>query len=51
MGAAISTTDDTHDGDKGGTSMAVTLAVADAPEQTFVYSWSAVSTSLPPAAA
>ncbi|HEX4434951.1 MAG TPA: hypothetical protein VH012_08970 [Acidimicrobiales bacterium] len=51
MGAAISVTDDTHSGDKGGTSMAVTLAVADAPAQAFVYSWSAASASLPPAAA
>ena len=31
MGAAIDTTGDTHRGDKGGTSMAVTLAVAGAP--------------------
>ena len=31
MGAAIAMNGDTHRGDQGGTSMAVTLAVADAP--------------------
>ena len=31
MGAAVDITGDTHSGDNGGTSMAVTLAVADAP--------------------
>ena len=31
MGAAVDTTGDTHRGDGGGTSMAVTLAVASAP--------------------
>ncbi len=33
MGAALNTTSDTHSGDSGGTSMAVTLAVADRPCQ------------------
>ena len=31
MGAAVDMTGDTHRGDDGGTSMAVTLAVAGAP--------------------
>ena len=31
MGAAVDTSGDTHNGDAGGTSMAVTLAVAAAP--------------------
>ncbi len=31
MGAAVDASSDTHSGDSGGTSMAVTLAVADAP--------------------
>ena len=48
MGAAISMNDDTHSGDKGGTSMAVTLAVADAPVTTFTYSWAQVVPTLPP---
>ena len=34
-------TGDTHSGDKGGTSMAVTLAVAGAPAHAFTYSWAA----------
>jgi hypothetical protein len=50
MGAAIATTGDTHRGDKGGTSMAVTLAVAGAPTQTLTYSWSQVAALLPPGA-
>jgi hypothetical protein len=48
MGAALSTNDDTHSGDEGGTSMAVTLAVADAPVTTFTYSWAQVVPTLPP---
>jgi hypothetical protein len=48
MGAAVATTGDTHRGDKGGTSMAVTLAVAGAPAQAFTYSWAQVSALLPP---
>jgi hypothetical protein len=48
MGAAISMNDDTQSGDNGGTSMAVTLAVADAPVTTFTYSWAQVVPTLPP---
>jgi len=47
MGAAIAMTGDTHDGDKGGTSMAVTLAVADAPVLAFTFTWTQVSALLP----
>ncbi len=50
MGAAIATTSDTHSGDKGGTSMAVTLAVAGEPAQAFAYSWTEVTALLPPGA-
>jgi hypothetical protein len=39
MGAAIAVTGDRHDGDRGGTSMAVTLAVAVAPVPVFAFSW------------
>jgi hypothetical protein len=51
MGAALSMNDDTHSGDEGGTSMAVTLAVADAPVTTFTYSWAQVVPTLPPSTA
>jgi len=51
MGAAIAVNSDTNSGDKGGTSMAVTLAVASAPVPAFVYSWAQVVAALPPAAA
>ena len=37
-------------GDQGGTSIAVTLAVANAPVQAFTYSWAQVEATLPPAA-
>jgi hypothetical protein len=47
MGAAVDTTSDTHSGDNGGTSMAVTLAVAEAPVQTFTFRWSQVVATLP----
>jgi hypothetical protein len=49
MGAALAMTGDTHNGDKGGTSMALTLAVASAPVHTFLYlySWAQVETALP----
>ncbi len=47
MGAAVDTSGDTHSGDNGGTSMAVTLAVADAPVHTFTYRWSQVASTLP----
>jgi hypothetical protein len=50
MGAAITMAGDTHRGDKGGTSMAVTLAVAGAPAQAFTYSWTQVTAALPPGA-
>jgi hypothetical protein len=39
MGAALDPTGDTHRGDGGGTSMAVTLAVANNPGQAFTYTW------------
>ena len=48
MGAAIDTTGDHHGGDNGGTSMAVTLAVAGAPAHSLLYSWSQVLAALPP---
>jgi hypothetical protein len=51
MGAAISMNNDTHSGDQGGTSMAVTLAVADAPVTAFTYSWAQVVPTLPPSTA
>jgi hypothetical protein len=47
MGAAIDTTGDHHTGDNGGTSMAVTLAVAGAPAHSLLYSWSQVLAQLP----
>jgi hypothetical protein len=48
MGAAVNATGDTHSGDSGGTSMAVTLAVADAPVRTFTYGWAQALAELPP---
>ena len=51
MGAAIDMMGDTHSGDGGGTSMAVTLAVAGAPVHSFTYSWAQVVAALPPEAA
>ncbi len=48
MGAAVDATGDTHSGDGGGTSMAVTLAVATAPVRSFTFSWSQVLAALPP---
>ena len=51
MGAAIDPTGDTHSGDGGGTSMAVTLAVAGAPVHSFTYSWAQVVAALPSGAA
>ncbi len=47
MGAALDTTSDTHSGDNGGTSMAVTLAVAVAPVSALTYRWSQVLPTLP----
>jgi hypothetical protein len=50
MGAAVAMAGDTHAGDKGGTSMAVTLGVAGAPVPRFAYTWSEVVAALPPGA-
>ncbi len=47
MGAAVNTTGDTHTGDHGGTSMAVTLAVAGAPAGSYTYSWTQVLAATP----
>jgi hypothetical protein len=47
MGAAIDSTGDHHSGDNGGTSMAVTLAVAGAPAHSLLYTWSQVLAQLP----
>ncbi len=49
MGAAVNTTSDNHGGDNGGTSMAVTLAVAGAPARALAYSWTQVVAALPAA--
>jgi hypothetical protein len=49
MGAAIDSTGDNHDGDNGGTSMAVTLAVAGAPAHALTYSWSQALAAFPAA--
>ena len=51
MGAAIAVNSDMHRGDKGGTSMAVTLAVANAQVPAFAYTWAQVEAALPPASA
>jgi hypothetical protein len=51
MGAAVDMTGDTHHGDERGTSMAVTLAVAGAPVETFTYSWAQMVAALPSGAA
>lgn len=50
MGAAVDASSDNHSGDSGGTSMAVTLAVADSPARSFTYSWSQVVAALQPVA-
>ncbi len=47
MGAAVDTSGDTHSGDNGGTSMAVTLAVSVVPVHSFTYRWSQVVATLP----
>jgi hypothetical protein len=47
MGAAIDTSADTHLGDRGGTSMAVTLAVSATPVHSFVFTWVQVAAALP----
>ncbi len=51
MGAAVDMVGDTHKGDTGGTSMAVTLAVASVPVRTFTYSWAQVVAAMPPGGA
>ena len=48
MGAAVNTKGDTHQGDAGGTSMAVTLAVADAPARSLTFTWAQVLAATPP---
>ena len=47
MGAAIDPAGDTHRGDRGGTSMAVTLAVAGSPVRSFAFTWAQVLETLP----
>jgi hypothetical protein len=47
MGAAVDMTGDTHKGDNGGTSMAVTLAVAGAPVRSLTYTWAEAMDSMP----
>ena len=47
MGAAVDNSADTHRGDRGGTSMAVTLAVSAAPVRSFVFTWAQVVHTLP----
>jgi hypothetical protein len=47
MGAAIDTTGDNHNGDNGGTSMAVTMAVAGAPARSLIYTWNETLSGLP----
>jgi hypothetical protein len=47
MGAAVDTSADTHRGDHGGTSMAITLAVAGAPTTSYTYSWAQAQAALP----
>jgi hypothetical protein len=39
LGAAVDANGDTHSGDVGGTSMAVTLAVADTRPSSYTYTW------------
>jgi hypothetical protein len=47
MGAAVDTSADTHRGDHGGTSMAITLAVASAPTTSYTYSWAQAIAAIP----
>jgi len=47
MGAAYDTSSDVHDGDVGGSSMAVTLAVRNEPPTTYTYTWAQVLAALP----
>jgi hypothetical protein len=50
MGAAVNTTGDTHRGDRGGTSMAITLAVASTPVRSYTYRWAQALGAMPPGA-
>jgi hypothetical protein len=45
MGAAVNETGDRTPGDKGGTSIAATLAVAGRPPSSFVYTWAPPTTT------
>jgi hypothetical protein len=47
MGAAFDPTTDTHSGDVGGTSMAVTMAVADTAPHVFTYTWAQALAAMP----
>jgi hypothetical protein len=47
MGAAINPTGDTHAGDVGGTSMAVTLAVVTTPPSSYTYTWDQALSAMP----
>ncbi len=47
MGAAVDTAGDTHRGDRGGTSMTVTLAVSATPVRSFDFTWTQVEAALP----
>ena len=47
MGAAYDSASDVHDGDVGGTSMAVTLAVQSPPPSAFTYTWTQAMASMP----
>jgi hypothetical protein len=50
MGAAVNTTADTHRGDRGGTSMAMTLGVASTPVRSYAYRWAQALAAMPPGA-
>ncbi len=47
MGAAVDSSSDTHSGDVGGTSMAVTLAAAGTPPKSYIITWSQIVATLP----
>jgi hypothetical protein len=47
MGAAYDTSSDVHDGDVGGSSMAVTLAVQNEPPTTYTYTWAQALAAMP----
>jgi hypothetical protein len=51
MGAAVDPTGDTSTGDRGGTSMAATLADSVRPARTFVYTWAQALADMPPSPA